>query len=130
MVGFLIRMTLGLALIALGFFLGVVSSICMFYIPMVTMLQTIVSPKNASLIEEALTSDGIEYGQKEARATARLFYICYRTGYLCFKTRYIGYFLDALKDMRPYDKLLKYFETYAKEKGVVIPEEMNNGQKE
>lgn len=129
MIGFLIRMLLGLALIALGFLIGVVGSICMYYIPTVVMLQWVVTPRHASLIEEALTSEGIEYGQKEARATARLFYICYRTGYLCFKTRYINYFLDALNDMRPYDKLLKYFETYAKKRGVVIPEETKDGQK-
>ncbi len=128
MVGFLVRMLLGLALIALGFLFGAVYVILDYFYPACIMIQSVISPNTADrIMDNILTAD--DRYENEAKALARFFYICYRIGYICYKTDYVEFFVDALRNTDRYLHICRTVEKYAKKKGVVIPEEMKDEQK-
>ena len=125
MVGFLIRMLLGLALIALGFLFGAIWSLHTYYVPTVVMLQSAISPERANHIMNTLLDSDDEY-ENEANALASFFYICYKVGYICYKTPFREYFLDALMNLKRHKILLNNLEQYAKAKGVKLEKEKND----
>lgn len=120
--GFLIRMLLGLALIALGFFLGALYVLFTYFYPVCILMQSVISPNTADrIMDNILTAD--DRYENEAKAMAKFFYICFRIGYICWKTDYKDFFVDALRNTDRYLKVCRTIEKNAKKKGIVIETE-------
>lgn len=119
MLGFVIRLILGLILILLGIFFGSILCFIEFVIPMGAMYYATCSEERAQMTVDAFSGpavadedlSGEDEKYKEGRAIAALFICFYRLGQIWYNDKsYRRYFISAIVDQKPYKSLYNLFE--------------------